>query len=101
MKIGQIIAQVATMKNADCVPPGRQVFPGPALLYVFLSRLFVRRAASRLSHYYPRITLLRKFHRPSTGKRENTIDGSAIFRAIEQEASRRCCKGKKQEDKSE
>lgn len=96
MKIRQIIAQVAaTMKNADCVPPGRQIFqPGVTLCFSFETprpKSSVR-ALSPLPAYYP----LAKIPPVGHSKRENTIDGSAIFRAIEQEASRRCCKGKKE-----
>lgn len=95
MKIRQIIAQVAAMmKNADCVPSGRQVFRGVTLCFSFetLHPESSVRALSLLPAYYP----LAKIPPVGHGKRENTIDGSAIFRAIEQEASRRCCKGKEQ-----
>lgn len=96
MKIRQIIARVAaTMKNADCVFTGQADIPARRYFMFFFRDSSVRRVASELS-LLPAYYSLAKIPPVGHSKRENTIDGSAIFRAIEQEASRRCCKGKKE-----
>jgi len=72
------------MKNADCAPPGS--YSG---LYYFMLLLGERGSHRRRGEATSElaITPLAKIPPVGLGNRENTIDGSAIFRAIGHEAS--------------